>query len=178
MAYNPKTDTGVASYNAYTQLTKAQKDALVGSEPLTGLFGEKDGDGNITLDKMAYEDLRYAQLVHIVGGGLTLDTSGMDLQVDTDALETKVDQSNTTLGEIVAVLESSILVRDTYQCVVYSDASFKYICHAPAGVPRADSKWRVQKTVELTGERLLTETNLFDQPATDLATVAAITFFN
>ena len=165
MAYSSNLDHGKADYNGYRQLTKEERDDVVSAEPIESSHGTP------------YEDLRYAHLTHIVGGTLNIDTS-TDLQVDTVAIEESIDLSNNWLEKIVDIISISTLVEETYQRVVYEDATFMYICHAPAGVPRASAGWRVQRFTESTGERLLTETNIFDQQATDLETVAAISFFN
>ena len=166
MAYSSNLDHGRADYNQYRQLTKQERDDIVATEPAEASHG------------IPYEDLRYAQLVHIAGGGLTVDTSTMDLQVDTDVIESKIDVSNVALNRLISVLEASVLVEETYQRVVYKDATYMYICHAPAGVLRATAGWRVQRFTESTGERLLTVDNKFDQLATDLAAMSGITFIN
>jgi hypothetical protein len=60
----------------------------------------------------------------------------------------------------------------------YSDGGFTYYCEAAPGPAAALSApvWRVARVEDAIGKTIYAGTGGFDQPATNLATVAALTY--
>jgi len=59
----------------------------------------------------------------------------------------------------------------------YTDATYNYVCVAPPGTPLTTAAWRVSREHKTSGRIEWVDGNgNFDNVATDLATVAALTF--
>ena len=65
--------------------------------------------------------------------------------------------------------------------VKYSGSGYTYLAEAQLGTARSTSEWRVTRITDATGDIVYAGTagvnvGAFDFPATDLATVAALTY--
>lgn len=63
-----------------------------------------------------------------------------------------------------------------YTLVKYAGAGFTYFCNAVPGTARSTATWRVSRLTDATGDIVYAGTGLFEHAATDLATVAALTY--
>ena len=62
--------------------------------------------------------------------------------------------------------------------VTYSDATYTYYCEAPPGpgIARSDALWQVSRKTNATGDIVYAGTGAFDQVATDITAVGALTY--
>lgn len=60
--------------------------------------------------------------------------------------------------------------------VTYSDATYTYYCEAPVGTARSTARWQVSRKTNATGDIIYAGTGAFDQAATSLAVVGALTY--
>ena len=63
--------------------------------------------------------------------------------------------------------------------VTYSDATYDYFCEAPMNTPLSDKAWRIYRKNKTTGQGIYAgngDKDGYNQPATNLATVAALTY--
>jgi hypothetical protein len=60
--------------------------------------------------------------------------------------------------------------------VTYSDATYTYYCEAAVGTARSTALWQVSRKTNSTGDIIYAGTGAFDQAATSLAVVGALTY--
>lgn len=60
--------------------------------------------------------------------------------------------------------------------VTYSDATYTYYCEAAVGTARSAAAWQVSRKTNATGDIVYASTGAFDQAATSLAVVGALTY--
>ena len=60
--------------------------------------------------------------------------------------------------------------------VSYSGGGYTYLCEAPVGTARSTASWRVTRITDATNDAIFAGTADFEHAATDLATVAALTY--
>jgi len=60
--------------------------------------------------------------------------------------------------------------------VKYSGSGYTYICEALVGTARSTAAWRVMRITDATNDIVYAGTGAFDQVATNLAAVAALTY--
>ena len=60
--------------------------------------------------------------------------------------------------------------------VTYSDATYTYYCEAVVGTARSTALWQVSRKTNSTGDIVYAGTGAFDQAATSLAVVGALTY--
>lgn len=60
--------------------------------------------------------------------------------------------------------------------VTYSDATYTYYCEAAVGTARSTAAWQVSRKTNATGDIVFAGTGAFDQAATSLAVVGALTY--
>ena|SRR3990167_1640747 len=60
--------------------------------------------------------------------------------------------------------------------VTYSDATYTYYCEAPVGTARSTAAWQISRKTNSTGDIIYAGTGAFDQAATSLAVVGALTY--
>lgn len=60
--------------------------------------------------------------------------------------------------------------------VSYSDATYTYYCEASPGTARSTAAWQISRKTNATGDIVYAETGAFNQPATSLAVVGALTY--
>ena len=63
-----------------------------------------------------------------------------------------------------------------YSFVKYSGSGYTYWCEAAIGSARSSAVWRVARVTDATGDVIYAGTGLFEHAATDLSTVAALTY--
>lgn len=82
-----------------------------------------------------------------------------------------------TGNAIVDVANGAIHTSDPALTLVkYSGSGYTYLCEAAIGSARSGSVWRVARITDATGDIVYAGTGLFAHAATDLATVAALTY--
>lgn len=67
-------------------------------------------------------------------------------------------------------------IPDPLTYVTYSDATYTYYCEAAVGTARSTSGWQVSRKTNATGDIVWAGTGAFDQAATSLAVVGALTY--
>lgn len=60
--------------------------------------------------------------------------------------------------------------------VPYSGGGYDYFCEAIPGVAKTSNAWRITRVLQSTGQVDYAGSGIFEHPATDLATVAALTY--
>lgn len=60
--------------------------------------------------------------------------------------------------------------------VTYAGSGYTYWCEAAIGSARSDSVWSIVRKTDATGDLVYAGEGLFDQDATDLSTVAGLTY--
>lgn len=63
-----------------------------------------------------------------------------------------------------------------FTLVQYADATYQYLCEAMPGTARSDAAWRVCRVTIATGDMVYAGAGSAAHSATDLATVAALTY--
>lgn len=81
------------------------------------------------------------------------------------------------LGWVQTHSGGAALVSDpAYTMVKYAGSGYTYLCEADIGTARSTAAWRVTRITDATGDIVFAGTGAFEHAATDLATVAALTY--
>ena len=71
---------------------------------------------------------------------------------------------------------AALVTGPTLTYVTYSDATYTYYCEAAVGTARSTAAWQVSRKTSATGDIVYAGTGAFDQAATSLAVVGALTY--
>jgi hypothetical protein len=71
---------------------------------------------------------------------------------------------------------AALITDPTLTYVNYSNATYTYYCEAAAGTARSTAAWQVTRKTNATGDMIYAGTGAFEHAATDIATVAALTY--
>jgi hypothetical protein len=76
------------------------------------------------------------------------------------------------------VSSAQVVVGPPLNYITYSDATYTYYCEGPPGptAARSTAVWQVSRKTNATGDIIYAGTGAFAHAATDIATVAALTY--
>lgn len=76
----------------------------------------------------------------------------------------------------LAVAQDGGLVDAALTMLKYTGSGYTYLCEASPNTARSGATWRVMRITDATGDTVYAGAGKFEHAATDLATVAALTY--
>jgi hypothetical protein len=107
----------------------------------------------------------------------TITVNGIKADGERGGVEIEVFETSPGLYALQGMVgDASKVSAPTLTFVKYTGGGYTYWCEAAIGSARSGSVWMVARVTDATGDIIYAGTGVFDQAATDLATVAALTY--